>query len=474
MATNMGASLSNLKRTVTLPQALGFTFHQIVGGGVVALMGVAIGMTGSGTPLAFVIAAVAVIIYSLPIASLASAMPVLGGRYAYAAKMFSPSAGFASMWFAVLVTIQLSLMALAGAQYAQVLIPGLPIGPVAFALITVFFIANLFGAAFSNRVGIILAFVMLAAFGLYGFAGLGSVEWSHFSTMAPHGIDGLLATAALLTFATTGAVAVADLGREMKRPARDIPVAVIGGTLFAAGLYVLVAIPSVGVLGPEASANKTMTAVAERILTPGGVTFFIIGGALFAVIGHINSLLLAATKPVLAAIGDGWLPGKLGAVNRRYGTPHWLLLILYIVGVAPILLGFSVAAVASMASVAVGPILGLMVAASWRLRQKAPEFYATAPFQLPKVLHLACCILGIAVLIVQSYLLVQKLSVPALIALSSWVLLGLGIWLARRGRVNKHVAQREATKQRVDEPGTSEATPDNYPSGDNTLERNPS
>lgn len=458
----------NLKRSVTLPQALGFTFHQVVGGGVVALMGVAIAMTGAGTPAAFLIAAAAVILYSLPIASLASALPVLGRRYAYAAKLFSPSAGFASMWCAVLVTVQLSLMALAGAQYAETLIPGLPVRPVAFGLITVFFVANLFGAALSSRIGIVLAFFMLAAFGLYGFAGLGSVDWSHFADVTPHGIDGLLATAALLTFATTGAVTVADLGGEMKRPSRDIPVAVIAGTLFAALLYVLVAIPSVGVLGPEAAANKPMTAVAQQILSPGGVTFFIVGGALFAVIGHINSLLLGATKPVLAAISDGWLPSSLGAVNKRYGTPHWLLFILYIVGAAPILLGFSVASVASMASVAVGPILMVMVAASWRLRQRIPAHYAAAPFRLPKSIHMVSAILGLAVLTIQTYLLVEKLATPALIALGAWGLLGLGIWLGRRRHVRALLSARQSAGSPLDDPPDATEPPSSRPASVST------
>lgn len=453
--------IANLKRTITLPQALGISFHQVVGGGVIALMGTAIAMTGSGAPLAFIIAGFAVVIYSLPIASLASAMPTVGGRYAYGARLFSPSTGFVSMWFAVLVTIQLSLMALAGTQYAEALLPGLPIRPVAFALITVFFVANLFGATLSSRLGIVLGIFMLAAFGLYGITGLTRVEWANFAAVdiLPNGIGGLLSTAALLTFATTGAVAVADLGGEMKRPARDIPVSIIGGTLFATALYVLVAIPSVGVLGWHASANQTMTVVAKHILSPAGAAFFIVGGAIFAVIGHINSLLVAATKPVLAAIDDGWLPKGLGAVNKRYGTPHWLLVALYIAGAAPIVLGFSVASVASMASVCVGPIMGVMIAASWRLRQVDPQAYTDAPFSLPRGLHAVCCLLGIGVLIVQTVLLVENLSMPAMAALGSWLVLGVAVWLVRR----KQVEQQRHTPPKLSSPpvplvGTSDTS----------------
>ena len=445
MTIQNGTSQTNLKRTITLPQALGFSFHQVVGGGIIALMGTAIAMTGSGTPLAFGIAAVAVLIYSMPIASMASALPVVGSRYTYAARFISPSVGFGSMWFAVLVTIQLSLMALAGAQYAQALLPGLPVRIVAFGLVTVFFLANLFGAALSNRIGLVLGVVMVIAFGLYSFVGVGKIDWSHFHDMTPQGVTGLLSTAALLTFATTGAVATADLGGEMKRPGRDIPLSIIGGTAFAAILYILVALPSVGVLGPDAAAGKPMTGVAQSILSPAGVTFFIVGGALFAVIGHINSLLLAATKPVLAATTDGWLPAGLGAVNAKYGTPHWLLFILYLVGIAPILLGFSVGAIAGMASVAVGPILAIMIVSSWILRRKKPELYQAAPFKLSHGLHLTLCVLGIAVLAVQTVLLIAKLTVPAMIAMSAWVVVGIIVWAMRRKHVESIVATHAET-----------------------------
>ncbi|GAA1248613.1 MULTISPECIES: APC family permease [Streptomyces] len=446
----------NLKRTITLPQALGVAFHQVVGGGVVALMGVAIAMTGAGTPLAFAIAALMVIVYSLPIASLSSAMPVVGGRYTYGARLFSPSVGFVAMWFAVLATIQLSLMALAGATYAQSLWPNLPARPLAFAFITVFFVANLLGAAFSSRLGILLGVVMLAAFGLYAGVGTAKTDFSHFSDVVPDGIGGLLSTAALLTFASTGAVAVADLGGEMKRPGRDIPLSVVGGTLFAAVLYIAVAIPSVGVLGPDASAGTTMTVVADAVLSPSGVAFFVIGGALCAVVGHINSQLLAATKPVLAATGDGWLPARLGAVNQRFGTPHWLLCCLYAVGVAPVLLGFSVASVAGMASVATGPIMTILVAASWRLRNRDPRAYAAAPFRLGRRLHLLCVAAGLAVLAFQTYLLVRDLTRPAALALALWTGLGLLLWLIRRTKVRSATAAAAAAE--ADTPATRKET----------------
>ncbi|MGV9294718.1 APC family permease [Amycolatopsis sp. NPDC003676] len=434
---------ANLKRSISLFQAVGVSFHQVVGGGVVALMGTAIALTGAGAPIAFALAALAVIVYSLPIASLGSAMPVTGGRYTYAARLVSPGAGFASMWLSAVSVIQLSLMALAGANYVSALVPGVPVRPLAIALITVFFLTNLAGATFSSRVGLVLAVVMLAAFLLYGIAGAGQVRWSEFGNLTPHGIGGLLNAAAMLTFATTGAFLIADIGGEMKRPGRDIPLSVVGGTLVAAVIYVIVAIPSVGVLGAEASAGKPMSDVARHILSPGGFAFFILGGAMASVIGHINSLLLAATKPVLAATGDGWLPAGLGAVNRRFGTPHWLLAILYLIGVVPVLAGFSVANIAAMTSIVTGPLLTLLIIASWRVRRLRPELHAAAPFRMRRTSHAVLSVLGVAILGGQTWLLLKQITPPALLALAAWSVLGFGVWLARRSRTDSFNLESE-------------------------------
>lgn len=446
---------ANLKRTITMPQAIGVSFHWVVGGGVIALMGVGIALTGAGAPLAFVIAAAAVTIYSLPLATLGSGMPVTGGRYRYAARLFSPSWGFVTMWFSVLVAVQLSLMALSGAQYVQTLVPGISARGLALAIMTVFLVINLFGVALSGRIGIALAVVMLAAFGVYAGFGMSAVHWSEFTNLAPHGVGNLFTAAAFLSFACLGSSYVAEIGGEMRHPKRDVPLSMIGGIVIAVTLYVLVAIPSVGVLGAARSAGKPMSVVAEQVLSPAGFAFFVLGGAMLSVIGHINSLLLSATKPVLAAVGDGWFPARLGAVNQRFGTPHWLLVVLYLIGVVPILAGSSVEAIASMVSVASTPMIAIMIIASLRLRTRFPEQDANAPFRMRRGTHLTTVVLGIAVLAIQDYLLIGELTVPADIALVVWIVAGAAVWALRRRRV---LALRHERGHDPRQPATPERT----------------
>lgn len=423
---------NGLRRSVSLPQAVFVSFHQIVGGGVIALMGVSIGLTGGGTPWAFIIAAIAVAIYSLPMALLGSALPVTGGRYEYAARLLSPSAGFATMWFSILVAVQLSLMALSGGRYLHAWIPELPARPIALVLLTAFLLANIFGASLSGRIGIWLGVVMLAAFAAYIIYGIPQVQWATFSDAFPDGVGGMLTAAAFLTFALTGSSYVAEIGGELKNPGRDVPLAMLGGIAFAVVLYVLMAIPSVGVLPLSQVANQPMTDVAEHVLSAGWLAFFVLGGALLSVSGHMNSLMMTSTKPILAAARAGWFPEKVGAVNRRYSTPHWLLLFLYAVGVVPIVAGFSVEGIARMVSIAATPMLALISVASLRLHTIYPEQARRAPFRVGHRAHAAIVVLTVAILAVQFYLLVQKATMAVLIALIVWVLIGVAWWLARR------------------------------------------
>ncbi len=432
----------NLKRTVTFPQALGVSFQSIVGGGVIALTGIAVGLTGGGTPLAFALAAIAVILYSLPISMVGSAMPLVGARYSYAARLINPSTGFATMWLSILVTIQLSLLALAAAASLGALVPALPVRPVAVVLMTVFFLANLFGVTFSNRVGIVLSFVMVAAFAVYAIIGVPQVEWSAFQEVAPNGIDSFVLAIALLTFAVTGGSFVAELGREMKRPDRDIPASVIGGTALAGLLYVVMAIPAAGAVPAGEVAGEPLTAAAEYLLPSGGFVFFVLGGAVVAIVGALNALLATATKPILAAIGDGWLPSRLGAVNQRFGTPHWLLALLYVIGAVPVLVGLSLEDIAKSASIAAGPVLAIIIIASYRLRTREPELHAAAPFKLGREVHLTIAVLGTAVLAAQTYLLITKVGSAVAVALALWVVLGVLLWWLRRGHVNAVIRAR--------------------------------
>lgn len=431
--TSEPAAGGGLKRSVTLVQALGITFHQIVGGGILILIGIAALYTGGGVPIALLVAAAAVLVSAMPYAAMSAAMPVTGGTYTYAARLLHPGLGFLNLAVVVLGQTSISVYGLGAGEYLKAIFPAINPTLVALVLIAVFYLANLVGASVSARAGVVLAVVMIVAFGIFIATGFAHVEAANYPPMFTHGFSGLFQASALLTFALGGGVFIAEMGNEVQRPERTIPLAIIGGTVFAALLYVLIAIPALGVLPFAQVAGHSLSNVAAAIMPHWLFQLFVLGGVTLGLMGAMNASMTWGTKSVLAAVEDGWLPARLAVVNKRFGTPHVLLTVIALIGAAPAVFGISISDIASGGSALLLLAFIPLSIASLRLRAVRPELVRKAPFRLPYGIHLALVVLAVPVLAFQSYLLLSKLSSHAAIPLAVWMGAAL-LWVIIRYR----------------------------------------
>lgn len=434
-----------LKRTIGLPGALSVSINQIIGGGIVSLTGAAIAMTGGGVAWAYVTAVFTIIIITIPYAAIGAAVPTAGAQYTYPARFLHPIAGFITAWMGALTHVSLSLYGLSAGAYLHAINPWFNPVWIAVALILIFYIANLMGASISARVGIVMLVVMVLGFLAFVIYGLAEVNWNVYPETLPNGFFKLLQAAALLTFATGGSTGVAELGREMKNPGRDIPLAMVGGTAVVGVLYVLIALPAAGVLPIAEVAGQPLSLVAEKFMPHGLWVFFIIGGAMMAVISTMNAQMLWGSKSLLAASDDGWLPKWLGAVNRRFGTPHVILSLLCIVGLVPALTGFDISTIGSAASGLSQLIFVMVVLASIRLRYIRPDLHAASPFKIPLGLHWALTIVGVPVCLFQAYLLARDFTATMWIALAVWLVIALVITVARYPKAKRVLEERKAS-----------------------------
>jgi APA family basic amino acid/polyamine antiporter len=173
-------------------------------------------------------------------------------------------------------------------------------------------------------------------------------------------------------------------------------------------LYVAIAAIAAGTLPIAQVANQPLSVVAAHFLPPAALQFFNVGGAVVAVIGTTNGMLLCGSKSLLAAVDDGWFPKASGAVNRRFGTPHFLLTLLYIVGLMPIVFGIPLDMIASSVS-AMGQLMFVFVnIAALRMRYVRPDLHAAAPFKLGLRFQWLLTIVGSGVCVVQSALLLSQ------------------------------------------------------------------
>jgi APA family basic amino acid/polyamine antiporter len=430
----------SLKKELSLPMVFCVALKQVVGGGVIALTGVAIGLTGAGVPFAYALAAMTSIMAGIPFAIMSSAMPVTGGTYTWPTRLISPLFGFLTLWFFFLTNVALSLYAITAANYIAVFYPGfpewlrIPQPAMAFIILTLFYLLNMSGAKLTAKVGMVLTLIMASAILLFIVTGLPSVQADNFSELLPNGFSGLISAAGILLFTTGGAAMVGELGGEMKNPGRDIPIAIIGATSLAAVAYVLASSVAAGVLPISEVANKPLTLVAEHIMSRGQFLYFSIGAGIISILGIINTQMLWGSKSLLVACDDNWLPRKLASVNKRFGTPHYLLTILYLIGILPIALNLSVKEI-SIASGITGVVAQVVIiVCCFVLYRNHKDIYDRSTFKV-RSKPLLMTIIAIAFLLncfLVIMMFISEASLMTAVLIGGWLVVGFVIAAIRR------------------------------------------
>lgn len=432
---------TNLKKVLGLTDVLGIAIGQIIGAGVMSLTGIGIQMTGSGITPAFILSAVITLLTMFPIAILGSTLPTTGGMYQYTSRLLSPKTGIFWLMLFMFLQITLSLYALSFAQYLEGLFPGVPVRTVAFLLLTILFIVNIVGIKSASIIGNLMVITLIVALSCFIIFGMPHIHFGVFnsSSMFPDGFTGFFTAVGLVSFATGGAQVVAELGGEMKNPKRDIPIVIIVATIFVGILYAFIGSIAVGVLPIPEVAGRPLTSVAKEILPVPIFIFFMIGGAMFALATTLNSTFTWVTKSLLIAIHDGYLPKALGHVNKRFGTPHWLLLIFYIIGALPIVTGMSLNVVAQLGTGISLIVFAFPALAVTQLPKKYPEAYKQSPFKVPYPVLIIIAIIAIIVLLYQSYLLISDLKMGYMIGTLIYILLSATIAQVSNTKANLNI-----------------------------------
>jgi len=370
---------------------LSISLGQVIGTGVVVLTGIAIGMTGHGTPWAFIFGLAIVAMPTLCIAALGSAVPSTGGNYTYVRDLLGRKTAFVYLALLLAAQIFLAAFALSFADYAQDLLPqsigkNINLKPLAVIVIVLVYCANLLGLKTAARLQTIFVLGLIIA--LLCFIGFGLPHVNDYSPyiaqnkIMAQGFSGFFAAAFLLRLSLVGSEFVAEFGGEMKNPGKTIPL-VMGITLAVViALYFGVAVVATGVLPIEDVAYQNLSLVAKKIFSVQMYTVFIVGGVLIALVTSLNAIFAWCTRGLYMASKDGWLPEKL-AVQNRFGTHYIFLTVFFLVGLVPILVGMTISQVSVLGN-AFGAVFGIMpVLAIMNLAKRNPTAYKAAPFKLP-------------------------------------------------------------------------------------------
>ncbi len=407
---------SELKRVLKLPAvsfiAIGFT----IGGGVFVFTGIVFEIAGQALPVAYALAVIPVFIGMLPIAMLGSAIPTIGANYIYPSRMVSPGLAFVGIWVYGLASFvgQIPLFALGGAKYAQVFFPNLSAPLVALGIVTLIYVINLLGVKLAAHIQGIFVIILIAALIYYSLAGLAVIEPHNFSNMFAKGLPNLFLGTALLTFTYVGANGIIELGGEIINPGKVIPAAFFIAFPIILVVYVMVAVATVGAVPAQILMDSQEPLITVCRLTTGkaGLLFFVTGGAILALTTTLNALFIVGTKSLLMIVRDNLLPEWLGSVNKRFGTPHVFLTIIWIFSMGGIVSGFSLETLASYASLGALIIFIPLQIASIRLPRLYPEHYRNSGFKLKGFWLWFCPVVGILMVVFFSIIILYDLKSP--------------------------------------------------------------
>lgn len=445
MAGSKTSSTKQLKQVLGFWDLMGAAVGQIIGAGIMTLLGSAIAMTGRSVPVAFLIAAVITVCQYAPLVFISGAVRLRGGQYTMLTMLAGKKyAGAYSLIF-TFSNLSLSMYALSFASYFISLFGVGHERMIALAVLTIFFILNCLGIDKFAKVQNIIVACLVVALASFAAFGVGEVKPGYMdpSSWMTGGVLGLLQAGGLLTFAVGGANCVVNLSAEAKNPTRDIPMVMITATLFVAVIYGFVAVVAAGVLPVEHVAGENLSLVAKEILSKPMYVFFMLCGAGFALISTLNSQFAWAPKPIMQACDDGWLPGDLAKLSK-WNTPIILLGILYVIGVICIITGLSVSILGNMCLVANGVITLLVNASLFRLPKIVPDAWAKSKFHCSSTVLIMFTVLGAAAALFNIFLNASRLSMTLLL-INAVVIVGSFIF----GTVREKKATVEVSYEEV-------------------------
>jgi len=168
--------------------------------------------------------------------------------------------------------------------------------------------------------------VVLAALIILGLT-IGHGSFEHFVSIAGAGFrSGFLAGFGLATvsalWAYDGWNNLSMVAGEVENPQRNMPRALIAGSLLVAVVYVLANIAYFHVLSPSEvlSTSTVAAAAARRFLGQAGGAFVAVG-VLISTFATLNGSILAGSRIPYAQARDGLFPQALASLNARFHTP---------------------------------------------------------------------------------------------------------------------------------------------------------
>jgi APA family basic amino acid/polyamine antiporter len=360
------SSKSELIRSLTLTGATMIVAGSMIGSGIFRKPATMAGQLLSPELLliVWIAAGLITLVGALINAEIAGMIDSTGGQYIYLREMYGDFTAYMYGWsiLSVIQTGSQAAIAYVFAEYlnSYLLIGGLPesfagyeiympfvgmikpfaeFGTKSIAIIVTLFLTgvNYIGVFFGGIVQTLVTFVKIAS--IIGLSilifllGDGSAanfttgfDLPHESTSNLISVFGLALAGAF--WAYDGWNNVTFVSGEIKNPQRNVPLALIYGTLIVIAVYVFINMAFLFVLPVDEMKNSDLVArtAAEKIFGLAGGTVISIA-VIISAFGALNGSILATARVQFAMARKGMFFESLGRVHPKFATPHISLLV---------------------------------------------------------------------------------------------------------------------------------------------------
>ncbi len=388
----------------------------IVGTGIFVLTGTGAVTAGPGLSLSFVIAAMACCFAALCYAEFASTVPVAGSIYTYSYATLGEFVAWMIGWDLLLeYGLATSTVAVGWSGYFQSLLSGFGVVlpdaltaapgarpgvetlfnlPAFLIMMAITFLLSL-GMRESARLNNVMVIIKISVVLLFIAVGVGHVRPENWQPYMPYGMTGVMSAAALVFFAFIGFDAVTSAAEEVKNPARDLPIGIIGSLIICTILYVVVAAIMTGIVPHmDFKGVDHPVSLALQVAGEDWVAGFV---DLAAILGMSTVMLVMAygqTRILFAMSRDGLMPARLSKVHPKYGTPFfatWLVGIIFglIAAVVPLTV---LAELVNIGTLAAFTLVSVAVIVLRKKRPDLPRAFRCPAVPLIPILAIIFCL----------------------------------------------------------------------------------
>lgn len=299
---------------------------------------------GGSTPLAVILATVAMLLVAASLGQLAKHLPSAGGLYTYTSHGLGQVAGFLTGWLLILGYVLIPpLVILVFAYVAQADLtantgaPSWIWAPIAVAALVLGWALTIRGVRISTRAGVVMGALEILIFVAFSI-NLIVLAGSHntLRVFGPNvgnsnGMGSVFVAMIYAVLAFIGFDGVASMAEEARQPRRNIPRALLWSTLAMGAFWLLCYYAAVVYFGPAKVASPTHGFAGLNGGDPwGGLAHGLWGGAwVLILIAVLTSAFASSTNSANAGtrIGyslgrSGLFPRPLSYVHARFRTPH--------------------------------------------------------------------------------------------------------------------------------------------------------